>query len=154
MTWHAGHIQNYKQHSTGGPVTPSLLSRKKQKVGEIEMKNDKVLYSINIVWLWITPVTGITNCLFTMYNHSPVIHILMLTSGHYHWLPLMHTLDHCQWLHPNAHFMWSPVTIYFDTLQLTVSDYLCSIVDTWLAVLYSDWAKSSGNTTVKFTACF
>jgi len=46
------------------------------------------------------------------------------------------------------------VTVHFDTLQVTVSNYLCSIVDTWLAVLHSDWAESSGNTAVKFTAHF
>jgi hypothetical protein len=51
MTQHAVHIQNYKQHSTGEHVTPSLLSRKKEKVGETEMgRKKKILYSVNTVW--------------------------------------------------------------------------------------------------------
>jgi hypothetical protein len=56
--------------------------------------------------------------------------------------------------HFDAYFRWPPVTKHFHTLQVIVSDYLCSTVDTWLAVLYSDWAKRSGNTAVKYTARF
>jgi hypothetical protein len=47
MTRHAVHIHNYQQHSRGGPVTSSLLSRKKETVGETEIKKDKILYILH-----------------------------------------------------------------------------------------------------------